>query len=425
MKYLLILIAGCLLALNTAASQPLTMYVFASVDCPHCEAQKPFLDRLDETHEDLRIEVFEVMRTDRHHQLFRAMAAHHRVDAGSVPTIFVGGRAWIGDGPLIREQVSLWVAHCLTSGDCPDSAALEDVLPAEAIPPEPEARLALPVIGTIDLNVQPLAFSTALIALVDGFNPCSLWVLTILLALVLHSGSRARVLIVGLTFLSVTALIYGLFISGVFGILSYVLYLDWIYWLVAAFAMIFGLVNVKDYFWYKRGLSFTIDERHKPGMFRRMRGLLTEKRSLPGLIIATAAMAAGIALIELPCTAGFPVIWSGMVAAHEVDWQVFILLLGLYLLIYLAIELVIFITAVVTFRVDRFEQRHGRILKLIGGLIMLALAAVLLLRPQLMQDVGATFGVFAAAIGGAVVLILLHRRLLPAMGIRIGDDWPD
>ena len=47
--------------------------------------------------------------------------------------------------------------------------------------------------------------------------------LTILLALVIHSGSRKRIMLVGTTFLIVTAAIYGLFIAGVFGSLAFLL----------------------------------------------------------------------------------------------------------------------------------------------------------------------------------------------------------
>jgi cytochrome c biogenesis protein CcdA/glutaredoxin len=405
-----------------SGSQPLTLYVFSSVDCPHCEAQKPFLEQLAASKPELRLEVFEVRRTARHHRQFQLMADAHGIDAGSVPTVFVGGQAWIGDSPAVRRQITEWINHCLSSDDCPDSADASPAQLSETDPKRP-AAIDLPLVGTLDLGVQPLLLSTALIAFVDGFNPCSLWVLTILLALVIHSGSRLRVMIIGLTFLAVTAGIYGVFISGVFGVLSYVLYLTWIYWLVAGFALLFALVNIKDYFWYKRGLSFTIDDRHKPGIFKKIRGLINDKQSLPALILATVVMAAGIALIELPCTAGFPVLWSSLVAAHDIEWPYFLLLLGLYLLIYLGIELVIFITALITFRIDRFEERHGRLLKLIGGLIMLALALVLLIQPELMQNVAGTMAVFLGAFVAALVLILLHRKILPAFGIRIGDDW--
>ncbi len=400
----------------------LHMLVFHSDVCPHCEAQEPFLATLDGAHADLSVAHYEIRRVAEHRALFRQVAAAHGVGADSVPAVFVGGRAWIGDSGPIRRQIAAHVEHCLERGDCPDSRRTDEPIVPVGTPAQPVA-IDLPLVGTIDLMMQPVTLSTALIAFIDGFNPCSLWVLTILLALVIHSGSRKRILIVGLTFLAVTATIYGLFITGVFGALNLMAMAGWLYPVVALFALVFAVVNIKDYFWFQRGLSFTIDDKHKPGIYRRMRGLISDGRSTPALIGATALMAAGIAFIELPCTAGFPVIWSGIVASHDIDWVFFAFLLGLYLLIYLAIELVIFFTALGTLRVDRFEERHGRVLKLIGGIIMLALAGVLVFAPDLMHDIRGALGVFAVALGVTVLILVLHRYLLPRLGVRIGDEW--
>lgn len=409
-------------SIAAAGNERLQMLVFSSVTCPHCEAQKPFIQSLDEAYDELAVVRYEVSRAADAWALFREVAAAHSVNANSIPAVFVGGRAWIGDSAMIRRQISSHVGYCLEHGNCPDSRSSGQHIDRAAAAPE-SIDLQLPWVGSIDLKLQPLTVSTALIAFVDGFNPCSLWVLTILLALVIHSGSRLRILVVGLTFLTVTASIYGMFIVGVFGALNLLLMADWIYPLVALFALIFAVVNIKDYFWFQRGISFTIDEKHKPGIYRRIRSLIAEGRSLPALVGATALMATGIALIELPCTAGFPVVWSGIVSGHNIDRLSFAFLLGLYLLIYLAIELVIFFIALTTLRIDRFEERHGRILKLIGGIIMLALAGVLVFAPELMHDVRGALGVFAIALGVTGLILLLHRYLLPRLGIRVGDEW--
>ncbi len=417
-----LLIAPAAQAEAGAGERSLTMYVFMSETCPHCQAQKPFLNRLEQEHEALDIVHMEVMTTSEHHELLRAMAAAHDVRPGSVPMIFLGGEVWVGDSRQIRSEISARVETCLVE-DCPDPRSMADAVESQPRADRAEAVINLPLIGTIDMSVQPLLFSTVMIAFVDGFNPCSIWVLTILLALVLHSGSRARVLLVGLTFLFTTAAIYGLFIAGVFSVLAFAAYLPWIYWIVAVFALTFGLVNVKDYFWFKRGFSFTIDDKHKPGIFKGFRELMTNGRSPLALIGATILMASGIALIELPCTAGFPVIWSSLVTANEVSGMAFLGLLAVYLLIYLLIELVIFGIAVVKLRIDRFQEHHGRILKLVGGVIMVALAVVLIVAPEIMSNVGAAMGVFVLAFALTGLIVVLHRTILPRLGIRIGDGW--
>ena len=421
---LLLLLFTAIAALGTTAqAQPtesgadvVRMFVFWGDGCPHCEEQKPFLRQLEQRYSNLEIREFEVFRSNTHHELFIALALAHGIEPGSVPTVFVGGRAYVGDGPQIRREMETTIRG--------EIAALQGVIEQSDPGYEgPEAHglvsengateIHVPLVGTVDLAVQPLMLTTLLIAAIDGLNPCSLWVLTLLLGLVIHSGSRGRVALVGITFLATTALIYGAFIAGVFSVMNYVLYLSWVQWVVAAFALTFGLVNIKDYFWFKQGISFTIADSQKPGIYKGMRKLLNPQMAGFGLFFATIVMAAGIALVELPCTAGFPVIWSGIVADRGVTGLTFLLLLGVYLFIYLLIELVVFVTALVTLRMGRFQESHVRNLKLIGGIIMVALAAVIVLNPDLMNDVAGTLIVFMGAIGLGLMIIAVYQRFSP------------
>jgi uncharacterized membrane protein HdeD (DUF308 family) len=140
------------------------------------------------------------------------------------------------------------------------------------------------------------------------------------------------------------------------------------------------------------------------------------------LIGATVVLALGIALVELPCTAGFPVLWTNLLAAQQVDTLTFALLLGLYMLIYLLDELIVFGTAVVTLKASKLEEKHGRVLKLVGGLVMLALAVVLLVNPDLMNSLTSSLLVFGVAFGVAGLVLLAHRVLLPRFGIYIGSE---
>ncbi len=403
------------------AAGEVVLTVFWGIGCPHCENQKPFLEELDAAYPELEVRRYEVLRERTHHQRFIAMARQHGIEPGSVPTLFLDGQAWVGDSPQIRREIEAAVDRAIEAsqaeaeseaGPNPGITAPFGEEAAHAM--DPEEDLDLPLLGRVDLGAQPLMLTTVLIGLIDGLNPCSLWVLTLLLGLVIHSGSRGRIALVGLTFLATTAAIYGAFIAGVFGVLNYILYLTWLQWIVALFALVFGLVNIKDYFWFRTGPSFTIAESQKPGIYQGIRGLMNRNLTGFGLVVATFAMAAGIALIELPCTAGFPVIWSGLVAEREVGATVFLLLLAIYLLAYLLIELAVFFVALFTLRMQRFEEGHGRALKLLGGSVMVALALVLVFDPDLMNDIGGTLGVFLAAIGLAVVVLLIHRRVTPS-----------
>lgn len=440
---------AALAAAPATAMEPVRVYFFWSEGCQYCDQQKEFLAELTERYGELvQVLDWEVVRNPQNHQLFRDVAQAHDTRASTIPSTFIGGSIWLGFQPRMEGEMEGRIVHCLSFG-CPDPGAL--VVPREAKARDAPARLphteprslprasetlpaitatgrvfsstiAVPLVGDVDLAAGSLVWATAIIAFVDGFNPCSLWVLTMLLAIVVYTRSRTKTLIVGLTFLLVTATVYGAFVAGAFNILSLIQVIPWITFLVALIACFFGLVNIKDYFYFQQGLSLTIADRHKPGIFKRMREVVAGNRSTLAMIGATVVMAAGIAIVELPCTAGFPLVWSGLVAAQQPGHVEFLLLLGLYILIYLGIELVIFFLAVITLKTQKFDEVHGRVLKLIGGAIMLALAVVLAVDKDIMTNLGGTFLVFGAALGAAALLLVVHRWILPRMGIVLGSE---
>lgn len=414
------------LAQSAPIDEKLPVYYFWGDGCPVCEKQKPFMEMLEASYPQIELHSYEVWFDDEKRKLFFDMAAAAGFEPQGVPTTFIGDKVWVGFTDSMKPEMEAAIAACIDSA-CPDPA--EGLAEAQqgGLVEEPktasQTRLELPLIGVIDLNAHSLAFSTTLIAFVDGFNPCSLWVLSILLALVIYTGSRFKTLIVGLTFLIVTTTLYGLFMVGLFSVFSYISYLKWVQILVAVIALVFGLVNIKDYFWYKKGFSFTISDKHKPSIYSRMRNVFSSGKSIWAMIGATFFMAVGVSLIEIPCTVGFPVLWSNLIAAQNVSRLDFAMLLGLYLLIYLIDELIVFITVVVTLKASRLEEKHGRVLKLIGGTVMVTLAFVMAINPELMNNFSSSLLIFGAAFGFAFLVLLLHRRILPKFGVTFGSEF--
>ncbi len=446
-------------ALAEPVAQPggkVVIYFFWGEGCPHCAAAKPFLARLAQKYPRVEVRDFEIYNDVGSRESFALMAAKFGFEPTGVPTFFIADRYWVGFAEeFTGREMEAVVASCALSG-CSDAgegvfspAEPPTLAPPTVVPtnapalaeapanpgpaenPGPAAvaapavttsasMLTLPLIGPVNLATQSLAISTALIAFVDGFNPCSLWVLSMLLALTLHTGSRKKVFIIGLVFITVTSLVYVLFIAGLFTMLTVISFVGWIQVVVALVALFFALVNIKDYFWYKEGLSFTISDEKKPGLYRSMRRVLKASDSLPALIGATIVMSAGASLVEFSCTAGFPVLWTNLLVAQGVTAGVFITLLALYMLIYQLDELGIFLAAVLSLRASKLEEKHGRILKLIGGMLMLTLAVVMLVNPNLMNTLNSSLIIFGIAFGASLLILVTHRAILPRLGVRIG-----
>lgn len=381
---------------DTTVDEPVTLVLFYGSGCPHCHAEREFLAELQERWPDLTIVEYEVWEDADNLELFRRRAAAAGFEARAVPTTFVGDRVWVGWSPAVAEEIEVVVAAMFAGASIPESSMTTSTV------------VDVPFFGGVDVGDRSLVAATLLIGFVDGVNPCSLWVLSMLLALVLHSGSRHRVFAVGATFLVVTSALYGLYIAGAYSALDYAGEADWVRVAVAVVAAAFGVLHVKEFFTH-RGVSITISDSHKTPMLQRMRRLARADRSLPAALGGTALLAVGVSIVETPCTAGLPLLWADLLADREVGTPGAVLLFALYLGVFLLDELVLFGAAVVTLRATRMQEQHGRLLQLISGTLMLTLASVMLFAPSLLETLSGTFAVFATAAVVTTVVYLLDR----------------
>lgn len=384
---------------TAAEDEPIDIYFYWQIGCPHCEAADPVLEQIAAAHPEVRLIKREISQNPDNLREMVETGERNGVPATGTPYIVVGDMVWVGwrDGNGFEiEQV---VQQCIDEG-CSDS-------------PDMQRRntLDLPLVGDVDLSNRSLLVSTVLIALVDGVNPCSMWVLTVLIALALRTRSRKRTLAIGLTFIFVTGLVYAAFILGLVTVMTFLGLSWWIKAIVAAVAGFLGLVSIKDYFWFKRGLSFSIPESQKPGIIARMRTVVRNSDSVLPLLGATIVLSVGVSLVEFGCTAGFPVLWTNLVRTQQAEPGTIGALLLLYMLIYQLDELVLFLIAVVTMRAIRLQEKEGRALKLYAGVLMLTLAVVMLVDETLMGSVTGALIVFGGAILLATAVLVVHRSL--------------
>ncbi|MGM5481240.1 MAG: cytochrome c biogenesis protein CcdA [Nanobdellota archaeon] len=233
----------------------------------------------------------------------------------------------------------------------------------------------------------PLPVFTIIIAIIDGFNPCNLMVLTMLISLMLtESHSRKKILTVALTFVSVIYVFYFLFMAAWVNIFKFIGFVDPLRYAIAAIAIIAGLINVKELFFFRKGITLMIQDKHVGPVKRRIKHVahLMKKGSIPTLIGASAVLAIFASLVELPCTAGFPLIYTGILTGVGLESGLghYIYLL-LYNLFYVAPLLIIMMIFTFTFKGKQIDKKTMALIKFIGGAIMLLLGLILLINPTL------------------------------------------
>ncbi len=360
--------------------------------CPLCVEPDENLTNIEDYPVEIR--VYEVVYNADNREKFHKMREEIGIESIVFPTTIINNQYWLGFSPVIEEEIIEAIEYALYEK-------------------EAKARtmfIALPIIGEIDLHATPISLTTILIAFLDGFNPCSIFVLTFLLAIIVHSASRGRVLLVGITFLAVTTLVYGLFILGALNIMLFAAQLFWIRNVVAAIVIVLGLFSIKEYFAFRNGISFSIPESYKAKYYQQVRNVFYTKSVIP-MISATAVMALGISLVELPCTAGFPFIWTGLIAGLDLPPSQYGLLFTVYLATYLSVEIIIFMLAVIRMRAIKLTEERGRLLKLVAGSLMLVLGLVLFLKPEYMESMLGLLIAFGASLLLISILYLIRTAI--------------
>lgn len=232
-----------------------------------------------------------------------------------------------------------------------------------------------------------LPLFTAIIALVDGFNPCNLFILTLLLTLMISaSHSRKRIYAVGFSFLVVIYVFYFLFMAAWLNIFKYIGFIDPLRIGIASIAIIAGLINCKELFFYRKGVTLMVQDKHVGPLKKRIQSVAEKVKtaSLPGLIASSLVLAVFASLVELPCTAGFPIIYTGILTGKGLGVGFgHYAYLALYNLFYILPLFVIITVFGYTFKGKQISKDTMALIKFIGGAIMLLLGTILLANPAL------------------------------------------
>jgi hypothetical protein len=287
-----------------------------------------------------------------------------------------------------------------------DGPAAEAIAPAVVAP-----ALTLPLLGTLNAQTLSLPVFTLVVAGLDAFNPCAFFVLMFLLSLMVHAGSQTRMALIGGVFVLVSGLLYFVFMAAWLNIFLVVGELALITTIAGLVAIVIAVINIKDFFWFKQGVSLSIPESAKPGIYQRSRNLL-KASSLPAMLAGTAVLAVAANSYELLCTSGFPMVYTRTLTLQNLPTGTFYLYLALYNLIYVVPLLVIVGIFTARFGARKLSEDEGRVLKLLSGLMMLLLGIVLVAAPALLNDVTTALGLLLVTLLVTAVLVWVDRHWL-------------
>jgi glutaredoxin len=250
--------------------------------------------------------------------------------------------------------------------------------PAADAPPD---SIDLRGLGAISVSRLGLPVFTVLVGLVDGFNPCAMWVLLFLLSVLAGQNDRLKMGLIAGVFVLVSGLAYFAFMAAWLTVFQLIGLVRWAQVLLGLLALTMGAIHIKDFFAFKKGVTLSIPEGAKPGLYDRIRKVVAAP-SLGAALAGAIVLAVLVNVIELLCTAGLPALYTQILTYRQYPpWKNYAYL-GLYNLAYMADDSLMVGIAVSTLSRKRLQEKEGRWLKLLSGVVIALLGVLLLFRPE-------------------------------------------
>ena len=396
-KSFLFLLISCLVLfpLNVNAknnNETVNLYLFYGKGCPHCRALEEYLDEIKDDYPNLKIHTYETWYNRGNAKKMDKVATLLDKSVNGVPFTVIGGRSFIGfrEG-ITDEQIMETIEYysesqnkCndtvgnylkVTKGNNNYEACYENNMSKKNF------KVNIPFIGEVALKNLSLPIISILLGLLDGFNPCAMWILLFLISMLLNMKDKKKMWILGLTFLTTSAIMYLLFMVSWLNLAKYIGSILYVRILISIVAIIGGIINLKDYFKNKNDGCHVVKKEKRKKIFEKIKKFTSEKSLLLALL-GIITLAISVNFIELLCSAGLPVMFTQILSMNNLNTIEYAIYFMLYILFFLIDDLVVFIVAMKTLTLTGISTKYGKISHLIGGILMICIGLLLTLKPE-------------------------------------------
>lgn len=377
--------------LRAAADAPsVKVFVFWQVGCPHCARARTALELIETDSADVLIAEIEVGSSPENDAIFLEVTRLLGVPRPAVPLVVVGGDYEVGfrGGGISEARYREMIGRC-RDAHCADPVAtiisgqiLSEPLPDASSDQRP-LQVNLPWLGEVNPGELSLPLMTIVLAGVDGFNPCAMWVLALLIGLLLNVKDTRRMWLLGGVFLLATGAMYLAVMAAWLNVMLWLGSVAWIRSAIGILAIAAGFYYLREYWTNPEGVCSITPSGQRKTVADAFRSMV-EQPNLTIAALGVAALAIIVNLVELACSAGLPAIYTQALAMHDLVPSAYYGYLLLYITVFLLDDTVLFVVAMVTLRAAVTTGRYSRYSHLIGGAVLLVLGTIMVLRPDLL-----------------------------------------
>ena len=426
LKFLIVFAVFLLLPVSAKADEKvINIHLFYGNGCPHCAAEEEFLSDYLKDRTDVKLYKYEIWY-DSHNQelLSKVQKEMGTTNKNGVPFTVIGKKTIVGyaDG-VTDEQIKDAINYYLNNdyrdyageitGKVKKADVKEDTTKDESktedkkenkiekaddttsIQKEKDKALdevnktlkTHPILKKINVKNISLPIIAILLGLVDGFNPCAMWILIFLITMLFNMKDRKKMWILGLTFILTSGIVYLMFMLAWLNLATFISKIAFIRLLIAVIALVVGLINVYKYIdslKKKDEGCDVVDKKDRKKIMEKIISITHEKKFIIALL-GIMVLAASVNIIELMCSIGIPLLFTQILAMNNLSTFGYMIYMFIYIFFFLIDDIVIFVISMVTLKVTGLSTKYTKYSHLVGGIIMLIIGLLLIIKPELLM----------------------------------------
>ena len=398
LKYIIFTVLALFLCNSISAKESVKLYLFYGDGCPHCAAEKEYLKELQSKHKNLEIITYEVWYNEENADLMQSVKAKLGKNNSYIPFTVIGETSFVGFNSSFENAIENAVKEC-EKESCKDIVSIvqnrgenqeqspekeEEKQEHPTQTEEEKTTMNIPFLGDIEAKEVSLPLIAVVIGLVDGFNPCAMWILIFLISMLIGSKNRKRMVGLGVLFLATSAFIYALFMAAWLKVMLTMTQIAIIKIAIAIVALIGAGWNLYSFY---KGIKNddagceVVNNTKRKKIIDKIKKFTSEKSFLLAAI-GIITLAVSVNFVELACSAGWPLVFTEILALNNLSTPMYALYIFIYILFYLFDDLIIFLIAVVSLKITGISNKYTKYSHLIGGILMLLIGLLMLFKPE-------------------------------------------
>lgn len=370
-------------------AKELNIYLFYGDKCPHCAELEKFLEQYLDDNKNVILNKYEVWSNKENQEKYKEVQKILNDYSNGVPYLIIGNNVITGyDSEITPERIKNTITY-YSNFDYKDKVGIylgttteeEENLKEDGKKYE-DTEVNIPILGKKKSKEVPILLSTILIGLVDGFNPCAMWILIFLISMLLGMKNVKRKWALGITFLLSSALVYFLFLISWLNLAVFLNNIILIRMGISIIAVFFGILTILKFFFVKKDDGCeVVDKSGRKKIINSIKKIIKEKSFILALF-GIVVLAASVNVIELLCSLGLPVMFTQILTINEVSKTAQIIYSLIYVFFFLIDDIVVFTIAMKTLEIKAISNKFGKYSHLIGGIIMLIIGFLMIYKPE-------------------------------------------